>query len=80
MSVHAITTSKSPSPLHLLASTLKAQLGSAFLGYIFDLDVQLTELDRLYDRSDCVWEILTLVHSNSGHPGLQFQHLAAIPD
>ena len=80
MSVHAITTSKSPSPLHLLASTLKAQLGSAFLGYIFDLDVQLTELDGFYDRPDGVWEVIPLVHSNGCHPRLQFQYLAAVPD
>ena len=38
-----------PSPLHLLKRTFEAQLSSALLGNILDLDIQLTELDGLYD-------------------------------
>ena len=80
MSLHAITTAKSPSPLHLLRRSFEAQLSSALPGDILDLDVQLTELYSLHDRPDGVWKILTLVHSNSRHARLQFQHLAPVPD
>ena len=43
---------KSPSPLHLLASTLEPQLRSAFLSHILYLDDHFSELDGLYQRPD----------------------------
>lgn len=67
------------SPFHLPVANLEAKFRSALLSDVLNLDIKLALLDGFHDRPDGVGKILPLIDLNGGHPGLQFDDLAAIP-